>query len=826
MARKKEAAWQEELKNQEQWDDFLSKKGLGMIDVYQAWAGPCAAVNGMLRRIKNELGDDLLRFASAEADNIEALERYRGRCQPTFLFMAGGELVHVIRGANAPLINKAIPDLLKAEHSVLEDGSERKVITDPIFDQEDKETEAEEEEEEAGEEEAGPQKEVTVAIIKPDAVQAGHVEDIIQRVKDAGFEILAQEERMLTEEEAREFYSHKADEEFFDELVAFMASGPSHVLVLTKGDDTGAEVIDEWRKIIGPFDSTVAKEEAPDSLRAQYGTDKSMNALHGSDSHEMATRELAFFFPNFQIPKAEAKPAEKRLQRTLALIRPDALKEHKDEILAKIQEAGFTVALQKEMQLTKDQAAEFYKEHEGQDYFEQLIESMTCGPLLALGLAREDAVERWRDLLGPKEVPVAKEEAPDSLRAQFAVEDVPVNPLHGSDSLESAEKEVQFFFPMQQTLAVVKPDAQEHKDAIIARIKEAGFNIAFQKETALTEELAQQLYTEHEGKEFYPQLVEHMTSGPTLFLVLSQEEAVDRFRFLMGPTNPEQAKEAFPDSLRAQFASDMLKNALHGSSNPDHAQEKIKAIFGDIEFNTDGTVKGMEPELDMVTEGDKEPAEGEEGEKEEEGEGGEKPAEEEGEKKEEEEAKPEEEALHTAPSHGLLVSPVNTPVLTPAPGETPATEAEAPAAEEQKEETPEGGEEAKAEEGGNEGAQEETSAEQTNDAETKDENEQKEAGENEGSEQAEGNEGEKERPEEEGTAEPAAEPAQEEGGEKEESTEKESEEKPEGGEAEAAAPAEAGEGEGEKADEEKPAEDAEQKEGEKAEEKPAEAPAE
>ncbi|XP_066305247.1 thioredoxin domain-containing protein 3 homolog isoform X4 [Branchiostoma lanceolatum] len=802
MARKKEIQLQEELKNQEQWDDFLSKKGLGMIDVYQAWAGPCAAVNGMLRRIKNELGDDLLRFASAEADNIEALERYRGRCQPTFLFMAGGELVHVIRGANAPLINKAIPDLLKAEHSVLEDGSERKVITDPIFDQEDKETEAEEEEEEAGEEEAGPQKEVTVAIIKPDAVQAGHVEDIIQRVKDAGFEILAQEERMLTEEEAREFYSHKADEEFFDELVAFMASGPSHVLVLTKGDDTGAEVIDEWRKIIGPFDSTVAKEEAPDSLRAQYGTDKSMNALHGSDSHEMATRELAFFFPNFQIPKAEAKPAEKRLQRTLALIRPDALKEHKDEILAKIQEAGFTVALQKEMQLTKDQAAEFYKEHEGQDYFEQLIESMTCGPLLALGLAREDAVERWRDLLGPKEVPVAKEEAPDSLRAQFAVEDVPVNPLHGSDSLESAEKEVQFFFPMQQTLAVVKPDAQEHKDAIIARIKEAGFNIAFQKETALTEELAQQLYTEHEGKEFYPQLVEHMTSGPSLFMVLSVEDAVEKFRSLMGPTDPEVAKEQSPDSLRAQFASDMLKNALHGSSNPDHAQEKIKAIFGDIEFNMDGTVKGMEPELDMVTEGDKEPAEGEEGEKEGEGEGGEKPAEEEGEKKEEEEAKPEEE------------------------GETPA--AEKPAAEEQKEETPEGGEEAKAEEGGNEGAQEETSAEQTNDAETKDENEQKEAGENEGSEQAEGNEGEKESPEEEGTAEPAAEPAQEEGGEKEESTEKESEEKPEGGEAEAeaAAPAEVGEGEGEKADEEKPVDDAEQKEGEKAEEKPAEPPAE
>lgn len=88
---------------------------------------------------------------------------------------------------------------------------------------------------------------------------------------------------------------------------------------------------------------------------------------------------------------------------------------------------------------------------------------------MALGLARDDAVSEWRSMLGPTKVTEAKEQAPDSLRAQYTIEGTEINMLHGSDSPESAEKELNYFFPMQQTLAVIKPDAYDNKGVFMWR---------------------------------------------------------------------------------------------------------------------------------------------------------------------------------------------------------------------------------------------------------------------------------------------------------------------------------------------------------------------
>ncbi|XP_023930674.1 thioredoxin domain-containing protein 3 homolog isoform X5 [Lingula anatina] len=683
---KKEAAIAVDIGTQEEWEECLAKEGLIVVDVYQEWSGPCKAMVTNLRKLKMELSDDYLHFATAKADTIDALEKYRGKCQPCFLFFAGGCLVAVVRGANAPVIERTLKDQLAQEHKVMEGIAERKEIRDPALGEEEKEKGGLDEEE--TEKEEAPKKEVTVAIIKPDAVKAGKVEEILEQMKEAGIEVLAQEERQLTDEEAREFYSAQQDQfkEHFEDLVSFMSSGPSHVLVLTKGSGEG--IIQEWRDLLGPTSVEEAKEQAPDSLRAKFGSEKYFNALHGSDSQDTATRELAFFFPNFVMPgspaaKSAAKP---QVQRTLALIRPDALTEHKDAILEKIQEAGFTIAMQKEVQLTKEQAEEFYKEHKDQPYFEELTNRMSCGPLLALSLARDDAVDAWRGMLGPKEVDKAKEEAPESLRAQFAVEGVEINPVHGSDSPTTAQQELEYFFPMQQTLAVVKPDAYKTKDEIMELIKEAGFHIAARKETELTPDIVQQLYKEHEGKEYYGDLVEHMTSGPTLFMVLSKENAVEGWRGIIGPTDPAKAKEEAPDSIRAQFGSDVKANAVHGSSDVEHAKEAITAIFGDLVFEKDGTLKGEEIPL----EGEEE-ATGQE--KAEEGapaaeEGEAKPAEESGEGEQAPAEGGEEQAPAEGdqPAEGGEQAPAEDSEQKPAEGEEQAPaegEEQAPAAEEQ-----------------------------------------------------------------------------------------------------------------------------------------------
>ncbi|GFO05427.1 thioredoxin domain-containing protein 3-like protein [Plakobranchus ocellatus] len=356
---------------------------------------------------------------------------------------------------------------------------------------------------------SGEAKGVTVAIIKPDAVAQGKADEIKNEMKEKGIEILAEEERTLTDEEAREIYSDLKEEDFFDELINFITSGPSHLLVLTRGA-TGETIIKDWRDMIGPNNVEEARAEAPDSLRAKYGEKGYMNALHGSSSSEAAAKELAFFFPNLAIPTYQKK--KENIQRTLAIIRPQAFAQKKDEILAKINEAGFKIAMYKEIELTRDQAAEFYKEHEEFPYFEQLVETMSCGPLLALGLARDEAISAWRDMLGPANIDEAQETAPDSLRAQYIM-DSGINMFHGSDTEEAAKKELDYFFPLEQTVAVIKPNAMGTKDAIIEKIHEAGFRIAARKETVITQEIAEILYPHCKDKEYYDKLVESMTSG-------------------------------------------------------------------------------------------------------------------------------------------------------------------------------------------------------------------------------------------------------------------------------------------------------------------------
>ncbi|XP_049726462.1 thioredoxin domain-containing protein 6 isoform X3 [Elephas maximus indicus] len=245
-SRKKEIALQVNISTQELWEEMLSSKGLTVVDVYQGWCGPCKPVVSLFQKMRVELGLDCLHFALAEADCLDVLEKYRGKCEPTFLFYAGGELVAVVRGANAPLLQKTILDQLAAEERVLTEGRERKVI------------------------------------------------------QEAGFDILTNEERTMTEAETRLFYQHRAGEEAFEKLIHHMCSGPSHLLILTRTE--GAEdVITAWRTLMGPCDPNVARREQPDSLRAQYGTQMPFNAVHGSRDREDANRELALLFPSFKI---------------------------------------------------------------------------------------------------------------------------------------------------------------------------------------------------------------------------------------------------------------------------------------------------------------------------------------------------------------------------------------------------------------------------------------------------------------------------------------------------------------------------------------------
>ncbi|NWJ02068.1 TXND3 protein, partial [Crypturellus undulatus] len=540
--------FQVSITNQNQWDEVLLTKGVLVIDVYQAWCGPCKAVVNLFRKLKNEFSEDeLLHFAVAEADSIVTLKPFRNQCEPVFLFCVNGKIISIVRGANAPLLNKKITELVEEERKVLAGEKERPeffryfTLFTTFF-------------------HPFPTEGVrySVAIIKPDAVSEGRVEEIKKKITGAGFSIAAEEEKLLTEEQIRVFYARNTEQPDFDDFLQFMMSGPCHILVIAKKESTKA--IPHWK------DLSESSENEPDELDPQkqdrWETEELLSFCDVQDSIEDASRQLAFFFPNFG-----KQNTGQHVERTLALIRPLLLKERRDSIIQRIRDDGFKIAMQKEIVLSEEQARQFYKEHENEDYFPALLEQMTSGPTLALALTRVNAVERWRELLGPKIVDEAKKNNPTSLRAEYAVDSVPIDQLHGSSSPGDAQKELKFFFPQEHTLALIKPDAvKEHKGDIMQKVKDAGFAISKIKEASLTREMAMQFYKDHEGKPFYDSLVTCMTAGPSVVMVLTKENAVEEWRQLMGPTDPEEAKLTSPESIRAQFAQDILSNAVHGSS--------------------------------------------------------------------------------------------------------------------------------------------------------------------------------------------------------------------------------------------------------------------
>ncbi|XP_017681810.1 PREDICTED: thioredoxin domain-containing protein 6 [Lepidothrix coronata] len=129
-AKKKEVELQINITSQELWEEMLCLKGLIVVDAFQAWCGPCKTVVDLFQKIRNEVGSNLLHFAVAEVDSIDALEGYRGQCQPVFLFYTEGELVAVVRGVNAPLLQKTILEQLAGERKVSEHGGEQVLMRD------------------------------------------------------------------------------------------------------------------------------------------------------------------------------------------------------------------------------------------------------------------------------------------------------------------------------------------------------------------------------------------------------------------------------------------------------------------------------------------------------------------------------------------------------------------------------------------------------------------------------------------------------------------------------------------------------------------------
>jgi nucleoside-diphosphate kinase len=133
----------------------------------------------------------------------------------------------------------------------------------------------------------------TLAIIKPDAVAKGVVGQILTRLENAGFRVLAVKMLQMTLDQARGFYIVHKDRPFYGSLCAFMTQGPCVPMVLE-----GEGAIQRWRDLMGATDFTKA---APGTIRKDFASSIEANAVHGSDSPESAAVEIPFFFSTLEL---------------------------------------------------------------------------------------------------------------------------------------------------------------------------------------------------------------------------------------------------------------------------------------------------------------------------------------------------------------------------------------------------------------------------------------------------------------------------------------------------------------------------------------------
>jgi len=136
---------------------------------------------------------------------------------------------------------------------------------------------------------------------------------------------------------------------------------------------------------------------------------------------------------------------------------------------------------------------------------------------------------------------------------------------------------------LERTFSIIKPDATRRNitGKIIALIEANGLRVVASKRIRMTRQQAEGFYAVHKERPFYGELVEQMIGGPVVVQVLEGENAIIKYREVMGATNPEKA---VPGTIRKEFALNMGENSVHGSDSPENAKTEIKFFFTDAEI--------------------------------------------------------------------------------------------------------------------------------------------------------------------------------------------------------------------------------------------------
>jgi adenylate kinase family enzyme/nucleoside diphosphate kinase len=305
----------------------------------------------------------------------------------------------------------------------------------------------------------------TLALIKPDGIARGQMDGITleeaieAQVADAGLVIVGKRKMKMDPEVAKVLCKSFEGQPEHQGAIGVLLKDPGCLAMCLEG----AGAVGKWNLICGPNNCGIARERAPSSLRAKWGTDGTSNGVHASTSLESAEAELQVIFPEGTL----------QLQRTLCIVKPDAMPSLL-LIRQAIEENGFTVLAEKQTLLEEDRAREFYRDLKDKPFFNALVKHACSGPCCILVLCRLEAVAVWQQMIGPEIVKDARRARPNSLRARFG-RDGQRNAVHGSDSAKSAMHEVRFFFP--EMGADPMPDDEAVRDYLFRKSTVASMDL-------------------------------------------------------------------------------------------------------------------------------------------------------------------------------------------------------------------------------------------------------------------------------------------------------------------------------------------------------------
>lgn len=289
----------------------------------------------------------------------------------------------------------------------------------------------------------------------------------------------------------------------------------------------------------------------------------------------------------------------KTKEHTFALIKPGAV--HKlGEIISRIEANQLQITRLRMAQLTRKEALEFYKSKTGDQFLSFIIEHIVSGRIIAMELVGDDAIQRWKKLVGPTDPMEARKTDPETLRAIYGQE-ISSNGFHASTNIEEAIQSACFFFPQglkdkkppanpyilnKSTCCVVKPHAIQEKKLglIIDEIQKNKFKITAMAMIYLNNPNADEFLEVYKGVVAdYNALLVSFLDGPCVVMEISgTDDCTDvhgDFRKLCGPHDSDIARQIRPFTIRAKFGVDKYKNAVHCTDLPEDTILELEYFF-------------------------------------------------------------------------------------------------------------------------------------------------------------------------------------------------------------------------------------------------------